>query len=95
MLPEFRGLRDGTDVTLVGAHPNYGDVEALAQSCVALLADPSRREAFGRHGRGWARSHFDRGAIVARYREVYRATLTPGGASVYRPGEALDGKVDA
>ena len=29
-----------------------------------------RREAFGRHARHWARSHFDRGAIVARYREV-------------------------
>ncbi len=73
-----------------------GDVEALAQSCVALLADPSRREAFGRHGRGWARSHFDRGAIVARYREIYRATLSPGGAaSAPRPGEALEGNLDA
>ena len=37
----------------------------------------------------------DRGAIVARYREVYRATLTPGGAAAYRPSEALDGKVNA
>ena len=72
-----------------------GDVEALARSCVALLTDPSRREAFGRHARHWARSHFDRGAIVARYREVYRATLTPGGASAPRPGEALEGNVDA
>ncbi len=58
-----------------------GDVEALAESCISLLADPSRREAFARDGRRWARSSFDRGAIVARYREVYRATLTPGGAS--------------
>ncbi len=72
-----------------------GDVEALARSCVALLSDSPRREAFGRHGRRWARSRFDRGAIVARYREVYRATLALGGASVYRPGEALEGKVDA
>ena len=72
-----------------------GDVEALARSCVALLGDSSRREAFGRHGRRWARSRFDRGAIVARYREVYRATLALGGASAYRPGEALDVKVDA
>ena len=72
-----------------------GDVEALARNCVALLSDPPRREAFGRHGRGWARSRFDRDAIVARYREVYRATLTPGGAAAYRPSEALDGKVNA
>ena len=72
-----------------------GDVEALARSCIALLGDSPRREAFGRHGRRWARSRFDRGAIVARYREVYRATLALGGASAYRPGEALDVKVDA
>ncbi len=72
-----------------------GDVEALARSCVALLGDSPRREAFASHGRRWARSRFDRDAIVARYREVYRATLTPGGASAHRPGEALDGKVDA
>ena len=72
-----------------------GDVETLARSCVALLGDSPRREAFGRHGRRWARSRFDRGAIVARYREVYRATLALGGASAYRPGEALDVKVDA
>ena len=58
-----------------------GDVEALAGSCIALLADPSRREAFARDGRRWARSRFDRDAIVARYREIYRATLTSGGAS--------------
>ncbi len=72
-----------------------GDVEALAESCVSLLADTSRREAFARHGRRWASSSFDRDAIVARYREIYRATLTSGGASVPRPGEALDGKADA
>ena len=72
-----------------------GDVEALAESCVALLADPSRREAFALDGRRWARSRFDRDAIVARYREIYRATLTSGGASAPRPGEALDGKADA
>ena len=72
-----------------------GDVEALARSCVALLSDPPRREAFGRHGRDWARSRFDRDVIVARYREVYRATLALGSASAHRPGEALDGKVDA
>ncbi len=58
-----------------------GDVEALAGSCIALLADPARREAFARDGRRWARSRFDRDAIVARYREIYRATLTSGGAS--------------
>lgn len=72
-----------------------GDVEALAENCVALLADPSRREAFAEDARRWARSSFDRETIVARYREVYRATLTPGGASALRPAEALDGKADA
>ncbi len=60
-----------------------GDVEALAASCVALLSDGSRRRAFAEHGRRWARSRFDRDAVVARYREVYRATLTTvtGGAA--------------
>ena len=53
-----------------------GDVEALAASCVALLGDGSRRRAFAEHGRRWARSRFDRGRIVAQYRELYRATLT-------------------
>lgn len=53
-----------------------GDVEALAASCVSLLSDPPRRQAFAEHGRHWARSRFDRGRIVARYRELYRATLT-------------------
>ena len=72
-----------------------GDVEALAESCVALLADPSRREAFASDGRRWARSSFDRDAIVARYRDIYRATLTSGGASAPTPREALDGKADA
>lgn len=72
-----------------------GDVEALAESCVALLADPSRREAFAQDGRRWARSSFDRDAIVARYRDIYRATLTSGGASAPTPREALDGKADA
>ena len=72
-----------------------GDLEALAESCVALLADPSRREAFAQDGRRWARSRFDRDAIVARYRDIYRATLTPGGASAPTPREALDGKADA
>lgn len=72
-----------------------GNVKALAESCMALLADQARRAAFARHGRRWAFSRFDRGAVVARYREVYRATLTPGGASAQRPGEAVDGKADA
>ena len=71
-----------------------GDVEALAASCVALLGDPVLRRTFAAHGRRWARSRFDRGGIVARYREIYRATLTPGGASA-PPREALDGKADA
>ncbi len=53
-----------------------GDVEALAASCVALLGDGLRRRAFAEHGRRWARSRFDRGRIVAQYRELYRATLT-------------------
>ena len=61
-----------------------GDVEALAANCVALLADRSRRRAFAAHGRRWARSRFDRGRIVARYRELYRATLT---ASVQAPAD--------
>ena len=84
-------VRDGRNGLLCPV----GDVESLAESCIALLADPSRREAFARDGRRWARSGFDREAVVARYRDVYRATLTPGGASALRSDEALDGQADA
>ncbi len=52
-----------------------GDVEGLARNAVALLSDSSRRLAFAEHGRHSARSRFERGAVVARYRELYRATL--------------------
>ena len=87
--------------------PSFGGSGVVASELALALAEggdsvhvvsstrPSRREAFGRHACHWARSHFDRGAIVARYREVYRATLTPGGASAPRPGEAIEGNVDA
>ncbi len=71
-----------------------GDVEALAASCVALLGDSSLRRAFAAHGRNWARSRFDRGRIVARYRELYRATLTIGGAAASEDGRLL-GKAEA
>ena len=70
-----------------------GDVEELAASCVALLSDPSRRQAFAAHGREWARSRFDRGRIVARYRELYRATLTIAGPAA--SGDGLLEKVEA
>ncbi|MCY3972485.1 MAG: N-acetyl-alpha-D-glucosaminyl L-malate synthase BshA [Acidobacteria bacterium] len=81
-----------------------GDTEALADSCVSLLSDPSRRLAFAVHGRQWARSsRFDRGRVVARYREAYRATLTPGGVAAAQaeralgglPEDPLQGKVEA
>lgn len=71
-----------------------GDVEALAASCVALLSDPSRRQAFAAHGREWARSRFDRRRIVARYRDSYRATLTMAGAAASEDGQLLE-KVEA
>lgn len=65
-----------------------GDVEALAASCVSLLGDPARRQAFAEHGRRWARSRFDRGRIVARYRELYRATLALPGTAATMGGAA-------
>lgn len=65
-----------------------GDVEALAASCVSVLSDPSRRQAFAEHGRRWARSRFDRDRIVARYRELYRATLALPGAAATMGGAA-------
>ena len=71
-----------------------GDVESLAASCVSLLCDPSRRSAFSEHGRRWARSRFGRGAIVARYREIYRATLPLSGAFTAQEDQP-HGKVDA
>ncbi|MCY3591197.1 MAG: N-acetyl-alpha-D-glucosaminyl L-malate synthase BshA [Acidobacteria bacterium] len=71
-----------------------GDVEALAASCVALLRDPARRQAFAAHGRKWARSRFDRRRIVARYRELYRATLTIGRAAASEDSPLLE-KVEA
>jgi len=71
-----------------------GDVEALAANCVDLLSDPARRQAFALHGRHWARSRFDRGGIVARYRELYRATLTIGRAAASEDGPLLE-KVEA
>ena len=64
------------------------DVEALAASCVSLLGDPARRQAFAEHGRRWARSRFDRGRIVARYRELYRATLALPGTAATMGGAA-------
>jgi glycosyltransferase involved in cell wall biosynthesis len=47
-----------------------GDAVELAEALEALLADPARREAFGRRGLAIARTRFDLEDSVARYRAL-------------------------
>jgi glycosyltransferase involved in cell wall biosynthesis len=50
-----------------------GDVRALRDGIAALLAEPSRREAFGRAGRDRAASYYSPEEIVPRVERVYRS----------------------
>ena len=56
-----------------------GAVEAMAAAARELLADRERLRAFGAAGRRAALERFEEGAIVARYREVYKRALAGAG----------------
>jgi len=52
-----------------------GDVEGMADAALSLLRDEERWRAFSSQARRRAVEEFPTGAIVARYRELYEATL--------------------
>jgi glycosyltransferase involved in cell wall biosynthesis len=54
-----------------------GDDRALADAVIALLADPVRREAFGRAARELAEERFDVRRWAKRLAEVYAGSLRP------------------
>ncbi len=55
-------------------HP-VGDVDAMADSAIRLLADDDLRGRFGRAARRRAVEQFDQDRIVGRYREIYQRAL--------------------
>lgn len=52
-----------------------GDVEAMAERAVELLADDARRAAFGRAGREWAVERFHVDRVVPLYMRFYEEVL--------------------
>jgi glycosyltransferase involved in cell wall biosynthesis len=58
-----------------------GDPVALAEALEPLLADPARREAFGRRALAIARTRFDLGDSVDRYRALLAALAPPRGGA--------------
>ena len=52
-----------------------GDIDALAGAIAALAADPARREAMGRAGRGLAERWFAEEIIARETLALYRAVL--------------------
>lgn len=67
-------VADGVDGRL---YP-VGDVEAMAESGAALLADEDLWSSASRAGRERAVEHFDTDRIVPRYEEFYREVLEAG-----------------
>ena len=52
-----------------------GDVEAIADGCVAILGDSERAKKMGRAGRERVMNDYDEKAIVGKYEEVYRGVM--------------------
>jgi glycosyltransferase involved in cell wall biosynthesis len=53
------------------------DSKALAAVIATLAADPARRQAMGRQGRGYVEKHFDRAMLAQEYRKLIES---PGGS---------------
>lgn len=64
-------VSDGEDGFLCGV----GDVEAMSDRCLELLADDERRRQFGRRGRRKAIEKFSEDRVVKQYRAVYERVL--------------------
>ena len=58
-------VRDGRELRLAA------NAEDFAQAVVALLQDPAQREALGRAGREFVRTHYDWAVIAPRLLRVY------------------------
>ncbi len=61
-------VRDGVDGCVVAPH---GDVEALAEACLELLADPELMHSMGDAGRRRAEQDFDRTSHVRTLEDLY------------------------
>src|SRR5262245_40904019 len=68
-LPEV--VRHGTD----GYLHSPGDVNAMSESCLRILDNPTLREEMGRRARARARKEFCASKIVVKYEELYQQTI--------------------
>lgn len=57
-----------------------GDVDAMAQAALDLLADEGKRQAFASAGRKLAVERFSQDVIVGRYRELYERVVAQANA---------------
>ena len=57
-----------------------GDVDAMAQAALDLLADEPKRLAFASAGRKLAVERFSQDVIVGRYRELYERVVAQANA---------------
>jgi glycosyltransferase involved in cell wall biosynthesis len=74
------GVRDMITDGSTGLLTPPGDVPALARAIASLLEAPERCRSLAAAGQAHARSKFDRGALVQRFREMYRDCVAGRGA---------------
>jgi phosphatidylinositol alpha-1,6-mannosyltransferase len=68
------GLTHGVTAWLIAG----GDPGAFGQGILALLEDPERAHALGRHARRFVEQHYRWPVLAERIEQVYRALLDPG-----------------
>lgn len=76
VVSDVRGCREAVEHDVNGLRFPCGDVEALAESVIALLEDQTRRKAMGGAGRKLAEERFDERLVFARVLDEYERLLT-------------------
>ena len=76
VVSDVRGCREAVEHEVNGLRFPCGDVEALAESVIALLEDQTRRKAMGGAGRKLAEERFDERLVFARVLDEYERLLT-------------------
>ncbi|MDQ7825489.1 MAG: N-acetyl-alpha-D-glucosaminyl L-malate synthase BshA [Candidatus Eremiobacteraeota bacterium] len=69
------GLVEVVEHGLCGYLHPVGDVESMARSCLSLLGDSAKMEAFREKARERALSHFDERIIIPHYENFYRSVI--------------------
>ena len=89
VVTDIRGCREAVEEGRNGRLVPLGDVQALAQATLDLLAAPERARELGMEGRRMARARFNERLVFDRVKGEYRRLLAEKGLSIPQPQALL------